>query len=294
MNDINHILIPGEAAANYDRCITASPNGNIYALSWYLDIVCPDWELLANTDYSTVMPLPVFRSMGRKSIRQPEYASHLGVFSTSIPDPETVYRYLRAIPDNYKLRKMCLNKFNIVTKKNARIHNATELDLISPYKQSRARFSPLIQDRLNLAKTNSISFVSNTSVNDLVMFSYRLDKLNKQKIKPNQISTLRLIASNAIRYRSAQLASAYDRTNNLCAVMLFLIFNGRASILHAAASAEGLKTGAIEFIIDHFIRNNSEQNLVLSIDNPDDKYLMETLQHFGSGISEYPCLKKIG
>ena len=294
MNAINHILIPGEAAEDYDRCITASPNGTIYALSWYLDITCPDWELLANPDYSTVMPLPVYRSMGRKMLRQPDFAHHLGVFSTSIPDPETVYRYLQSIPGNYKFRKLCLNKFNIVTKKNARIHNAAELDLISPYKQTRARFSRVIQNRLNLAKENSISFVSNISVNDLLMFSYRLDKLNRQKLKPNQISTLRLIASNAIRYRSAQLASAYDRTNNLCAVMLFLIFNGRASILHAAANAEGVETGAIEFIIDHFIRKNSEENLVLSIDNPGNKYLMETLQHFGSGISEYPCLKQIG
>lgn len=294
MNAINHILIPGEAAEDYDRCITASPNGTIYALSWYLDIICPDWELLTNPDYSTVMPLPVYRSMGRKMLRQPDFAHHLGVFSTSIPDPETVYRYLQAIPSNYKFLNLCLNKFNIVTKKNARILNASELDLISPYKQTRARFSRVIQNRLKLAEENSISFVSNTSVNDLLMFSYRLDKLNKQKLKPNQISTLRLIASNAIRYRSAQLAAAYDRTNNLCAVMLFLIFNGRASILHAAANAEGMETGAIEFIIDHFIRKNSEENLVLSIDNPGDKYLMETLQHFGSGISEYPCLKQIG
>jgi hypothetical protein len=294
LNAINHILIPGGVAEDYDRCISSSPNGTIYALSWYLDIICPDWELLANPDFSTVMPLPVFRSMGRKTLRQPDYGYHLGVFSTSIPDPETIYRYLKAIPDNYKLRKLCLNKFNIVTKNIARIHNAAELDLISPYQQTKAKFSRIILDRLNLAAENSISYVSHTSVNDLLMFSYRLDKLSKQKLKPTQISTLRLIASNAIRYRSAQLSSAYDRTNSLCAVMLFLIFNGRASILHAAANVEGMETGAIEFIIDHFIRKNSEQNLVLSIDNPGDIYLMETLQHFGSGISEYPCLKQIG
>lgn len=294
MKKISHILRPGKVAEDYDRCITASPNGSIYALSWYLDIVCPDWELMANSDYSTVMPLPVFRSMGRKTLNQPEYACHLGVFSTSIPDPETISRYLQTIPQNYKVRKLCMNKFNIVTKKNVRIYNAAELDLISPYNQARARFSSIIKDRLNLAEENSTSFVSHTSVNDLLMFSYRLDKLNKQKLKPNQLSTLRLIASNAIRYRSGQLASAYDKTNNLCAVILFLIFNGRASILHAAANVEGMETGAIEFIIDHFIRENSEQNLVLSIDNPGDKYLMETLQHFGSVISEYPCLKQIG
>jgi len=293
LNAINHILNPGEAADDYDKCITASPNGTIYALSWYLDIVCPDWELIANMDYTTVMPLPVFRSMGRKTLIQPDYAFHLGVFSTSIPDPETIHQYLQAVPRNYKLRRLCLNKFNIVMKKNARIHNAAELDLIRPYKQTMARFSRIIKDRLKFAEKNAISFVSNTAVNDLLMFSYRLDKLNKQKLKPNQVSTLRLIASNAIRYRSAQLASAYDRSNNLCAIILFLIFNGRASILHAAANADGLKMGAIEAIIDHFIRENSEQNLVLSIDNPGDKYLLETLKNFGSGISEFPCLKQI-
>jgi hypothetical protein len=294
LNAINHILIPGEAAEDYNRCITASPNGTIYALSWYLDIICPDWELLANRDYSTVMPLPVFRTMGRKIIRQPDFAYQLGVFSVSIPDPETVYRYLRAIPGSYRLRKLCLNKFNIVTKDNARIHNAAELDLISPYKQMRTRYARPIRERLNLAEEHTLGFVGNISVNDLLMFSYRLDKLNKQKLKPNQISTLRLIASNAIRYRSAQIASAFDSANNLCAVILFLIFNGRASILHAAANGEGMKTGAIEFIIDHFIRENSEQNLILSIDNPGDKYLMETLKNFGSGISDYPCLKQFG
>ena len=294
MKKISHILSPGKIAGDYDRCITASPNGSIYALSWYLDIVCPDWELIANSDYSTVMPLPVFRSLGRKTLNQPDYTYHLGVFSTSIPDPETISRYLQTIPKNYKVRKLCMNKFNIVTKRNVRIYNAAELDLISPYKQARARYSSRIKDRLNLAEENSISFVSQTSVNDLLMFAFRLDKLNKQKLKPNQLSTLRLIASNAIRYRSGQLASAYDKTNNLCAVILFLIFNGRASILHAAANMEGMETGAIEFIIDRFIRENSEQNLVLSIDNPGDRYLMEILQHFGSGISEYTCLKQIG
>jgi len=294
LKKITHILSPGIVAEDYDRCITASPNGSIYALSWYLDIVCPDWEVIANSDYSTVMPLPVFKSMGRKTLNQPDYAYHLGVFSTSIPDPETISRYLQTIPQNYRVRKLCMNKFNNVTKKKVRIYNAAELDLISPYKHTRARFSCVIKDRLNLAEANSTSFVSHTSVNDLLMFSYRLDKINKHKLKPKQLSTLRLIASNSIRYRSGQLASAYDKTNNLCAVMLFLIFNGRASILHAAANVDGMETGAIEFIIDHFIRENSEQNLVLSIDNPGDKYLMETLQHFGSGLSEYPCLIKIG
>ncbi len=232
--------------------------------------------------------------MGRKILKQPDYAFQLGVFSTSIPDPVTVYEFLQAIPKNYRFRNLCMNKFNIIKKSITRIHNATELDLISPYTQTRSRYSHFIQQRLSLAEENSLSFIGNISVNDLLMFSYRLDKLSKQKLKPNQVSFLRLIASNAIRYRSAQIASAFDASNNLCAAILFLIFNGRASILHAAASGEGLVTGALEFIIDRFISENSEQNLILGIDNPGEKHLMETLKNFGSSISDYPCLKHIG
>jgi hypothetical protein len=294
LNTIDHILLPGESLEDYDRCITASPNGTIYALSWYLDIICPDWELLANKDYSTVMPLPVFKTRGRKTIRQPDFAFQLGVFSKSTADPETVSRYLKAIPGNYRFRKLCLNKFNIVRKNNARMQNAAELDLISPYKQNRSRYSRNVRERLNQAEENFLSFVGNTAVNDLVMFAYRLDKLNKQKLKANQIPTLRMIASNAIRYRYAQIASAYDRINNMCAVILFLTFNGRASIVHAAANSEGVRSGAIEFIIDQFIREKSEHNLILSVDNPEDKYLMDTLKDFGSVISDYPCLKQLG
>ena len=294
MNPTNHIIIPGETAVDYNKCIGASPNGTIYALSWYLDIVCPDWEFIESGDYTTVMPIPVFKSMGKKIIKQPEYAFQLGVFSTSIPDPETVHAFLQAIPKNYRFRKFCMNKFNIVKNNNARIHNASELDLISPYKQIRSKFNHIIHQQISLAENNSLSFISNIAVNDLLMFSYRLDKFNKQKLKPNQISTLRLIASNAIRYRSAQIASAFDASNNLCAAILFLIFNGRASILYAAANSEGLETGAIEFIIDRFISDNAEQNLVLCIDNPVEKQLMETLKNFGSSISDYPCLKQTG
>ena len=75
---------------------------------------------------------------------------------------------------------------------------------------------------------------------------------------------------------------------------MFLIFKGRTSILHAAASNEGLASGGIEYIIDRYIESNAQENIVLCVDNPSDRKLIDILKNCGSCISTFPCLKSIG
>lgn len=293
MRPLIHILDPADAAGFYDKCISTSPNGLIYALSWYLDIICPDWEILATEDHSTVMPLPVKRSLGRKILRQPDYAWQLGIFSTRIPSPEVIQHFLRSVPSGYRLHRLCLNKFNIVPSIKARFQNSAELDLISPHKVIQSKFGPSFKTRLELAADHSLSYVNNVSVHDMLMFAYKLDRFNKHRLNPHEISRLRLIATNSIRYRTGQIGAAYDSHNNLCATVFFLIFKGSACILHAAASSEGMASGGIEYIIGRFIEMNAEENLVLCVDNPSDRKLMEIMKSSGSGISQYPCLRQI-
>jgi len=293
LKSLIHIRDPEEAAGFYDKCIGTSPNGLIYALSWYMNIVCPDWEILCTKDHSTVMPLPVSRSLGRKVLRQPGFAWQLGVFSTRVPSPEVIQHFLRSIPEGYRLRKLCLSKFNILPSGSARFQNSAELDLIRSYKKIRSKFGPSMQKRLAQAGDHSISFVKNVSVHDMLMFAYRLDRFNRHRLKPREISLLRLIVTNAIRFRSGQIGAAYDSRNNLCATVIFLAFKGRVSILLAAASSEGLASGGIEYIIDRYIEANAEENLVLCVDNPSDSKLMEILKNCGSGISTFPCLKSL-
>lgn len=293
MKPLIHIRDPEEAAGYYDKCIGSSPNGLIYALSWYLNIVCPDWEILVSEDHSAVMPLPVTRTLGRSVLKQPDYAFQLGVFSTRIPSPEVIRHFIRSIPDGYRLRRLCMNKFNIVPSGRARFLNSAELDLISPYRVIHSKFGASMLKRLELAGERSLSYVRNISVHDMLTFAYRFDRFNRKRLKPGEIPTLRMIAANAIRYRSARIGAAYDSHNNLCSTVLFLIYNGRASILYAAASSEGMAAGGIEYILDRFIEMNAEKNLVICVDNSFDRKLMEMLKSCGAGISNFPCLRHI-
>ncbi len=57
---VSHEVIDRE---KWDKCIDNSTNGLVYAYSWYLDLICDEWNALIENDYESVFPLP-FRKKG--------------------------------------------------------------------------------------------------------------------------------------------------------------------------------------------------------------------------------------
>ena len=271
MNKIIHHKNPEGVAEQYDKCIGAAPNGTIYALSWYLNITCPDWEFLSTEDFSTVMPLPVFKSMGRKILKQPDFTYQLGVFSTSVPDPELIQ----------------------IQSRDTRQYGSCELDLIRSGKYLSGLYGTDTRAALDKAKKESLTYLGNISVHKFLEFSYQFDAFNAPRLKPDRVNLLRLIASNALRYRMGQINAAFDKQNNLCASLLFLKFNGRDSIHYVSANTDGIRSGALHFILDIYIRENSGRDLVLCVDNPDARTISRIFCSFGASLSTYPCLKNL-
>jgi len=60
---IDYLLHSDIDKMKWDACIQKAFNGNIYALSWYLDVVHEGWEALVEDDYVRVMPLTGNKSM---------------------------------------------------------------------------------------------------------------------------------------------------------------------------------------------------------------------------------------
>jgi hypothetical protein len=124
--------------AKWDYCIAKSFNGMIYAYSWYLDIVCPDWDALICGDYESVMPLTQNRKMGFDYLFQPYFTQQLGIFSSHKIDYALVESFISAIPEKFKFVEINLNKFNCISglrgyKIAANI--TYELDLIHSYEK---------------------------------------------------------------------------------------------------------------------------------------------------------------
>ncbi len=69
------------AKDKWDECIDKAFNGIIYAYSWYLDLVSPEWEALIEDDYSIVFPLTQRNKNNINYLFQPVFTQQLGVFS---------------------------------------------------------------------------------------------------------------------------------------------------------------------------------------------------------------------
>lgn len=78
----------------WDALVRRSPQGNIYALSHYLDLVAPDWNGIEVFDGPTlvaVMPLHVRARRGFKVSLQPSFVQYWGLFLDQRP-PGKVYK----------------------------------------------------------------------------------------------------------------------------------------------------------------------------------------------------------
>src|ERR1017187_4211267 len=109
--------------AKWDACIAQSFNRNIYANSWYLDVVCPAWEALIDGDYQAVMPLTCNKKYGINYLYQPYFTQQLGVFGIEKLSNENMNELLNAIPSKYRFIEINLNINNPIQDKSFEVKN---------------------------------------------------------------------------------------------------------------------------------------------------------------------------
>jgi lipid II:glycine glycyltransferase (peptidoglycan interpeptide bridge formation enzyme) len=91
----------------------------------------------------------------------------------------------------------------------------------------------------------------------------------------------------ARKYNMAEISALYDSTNTLTAGAVFLIAMGRAVMIFSAVSDSGRSINAMHRIIDHFIQQHSQQNLILDFEGSNDEQLARFYKSFGATNSPY-------
>lgn len=74
---LKHIEIDKQ---KWDKCILTSSNSLIFAYSFYLDIMAPNWDGIIINDYEFVLPLPVKKKWGIQYFYIPPFTPQLGLF----------------------------------------------------------------------------------------------------------------------------------------------------------------------------------------------------------------------
>jgi len=289
---IRHLRYSEINKERWDACIDGSVNGTIYAYSWYLDIVSPEWEALVLGDYDTVFPLTCRKKFGIKYLSRPLLCQQLGIFSVSLISPDLVNRFLEAIPSSYKLINISLNIYNRANHSEFLIRErpTCQLDLISPYEILYAKYNQNTSRNIKKAIKAKLS-LSHSLKPEAIIYLFQKNT-EKRLFNTNSIDykTITRLLYQIIAKGKGRLWGAFTAENNLCAAVFFAESNQKAIYLFAASNEEARQNGAMSLIINTFIHSNAGKNLTLDFEGSAIPNVARFYKGFGAEASMYQTI----
>ena len=270
---------------------TIAECGNVYAYSWYLDIVHQGWEALVEDDYKTVMPLTGGKKFGVKYLFQPYFAQQLGVFSMEALSPEKTERFLQAIPSKYRFAEIRLNEGNALSDsfQGVEYHRNVILDLNQDYDTIQAKYHTNTKRNLAKAESNGLELVYNVIPYHVVALFRDNRGASLEKWGDKEYNVLTYLGKTAMNRKAAFVLGVRDKALGeiLCAA-IFMKSNGRITFLFSGLNEKGKEMQAMTFMIDQTIRKYAGQPLTFDFEGSDDENLARFYLGFGGEESRYP------
>ena len=278
----------------WDDCVRFSVNGIIYAYSWYLDVVCPDWEALVEGDYERILPLTWRKKNKIFYLFQPVFSQQLGVFSRSFLSDEIVDKFLNAIPSKFKLIEINLNTYNKTNNTEfKRFQQIThELDLIDSYKNIFAKYSTNTKRNIKKAIKSNITISQNVRPEEIIKIFRENRGKDINVLKDSDYQVLSRLMYLCLFKSCGNAYGAYTEQNELCAGAFFIQSNKKAIFLFSGVNRLARESGAMSLLIDSFIKNNSQTALTLDFEGSMDKNLARFYKSFGSTKCNYLHIKR--
>ncbi len=273
----------------WNKCIDISKNRIVYALTWYLDRISPNWDALIEGDYESVMPIIHRRKYFTNYIYNPFFTAKLGIFSKKNIDNYLVNRFFRAIPKKFKLIDIKLNSYQNFSVPNfkTQINTTYELYLNKSYEEIAETFSKNHKKNIVKGYNSNITIKKENDVSELILLK-KNQMLNLKNSQFKNIHFFRL--SNILNYALNKgyciVYNAYDTNDNICASAVFLTKYNRA-VKYTATNDIGKKNRAGYLLIDTFIKDMSGSNLILDFAGSNIKGIANFNAGFGSAKYTY-------
>jgi len=274
----------------WDNCIEHSSNGNVYAWSWYLDIVHAGWEALVDDDYVRVMPLTGNKKFGVNYLFQPFFTQQLGIFSKEILTAEKINQFLEAFPAKFKFAEIRLNSGNIFEKYNQNIeyHRNTELFLDSDYAVLNNNYSNNTKRDIAKAKAANIVITNDVEPAEVV----RLFKGNRgREVKhwgDREYDRFIILVETAVNHEKCFVKGVINTDNQLIAGAVFMVSHDRIVFLFSGANELNKEFHALSFLIDDVIKEYSGTHKTLDFEGSDNDGLARFYMGFGGKEVLYP------
>ncbi|MDR0413340.1 MAG: hypothetical protein LBH61_06035 [Dysgonamonadaceae bacterium] len=240
----------------YNRCVENSPFATMYALSWYLDAVSPQWELLMAEDYRYVMPLPVKRKWGLRVLVQPLFCQQLGIFSSGTLSAEVYRAFVSALP--YRICRMHFNPGNRFDSALP-LRNNYCLDLNHPYTYIRGNYgSNFVR---NLRKAGKENLFPEMATEWRVFLEVLKTNAGERPIR-HQLKAFEAFIEQIGKQVKIEIRSVKDERATILSSALFVRWKRRIYYLMSVSTAEGKEKQSMAFLLDKFLEDHAGNELV--------------------------------
>ncbi|GHT72933.1 hypothetical protein AGMMS50262_03080 [Bacteroidia bacterium] len=270
----------------YDRCVEKSSFGSVYAMSWYLDAVSPQWEVLMADDYRYVVPLPVKKKFGIRYLTQPYFCQQLGIFSTEEISLSIYNEFIKAIP--YSFYHLQLNTGNVFAGRFSELRDNFVLNLNRPYTEIRENYGS------NFSKNIKKSKKYNLYTDKKIKFDEFLN-LIRSHTSGRPIENLLPIFNHLIQKIQEkviiEIRGIRDEKDTIQAVALFLRWKNRLYFLLNASTPEGKVTHSMSFLLDNVIQDYAGQDLILDFEGSSIPNIARFYQSTGAVKTSFPVIR---
>lgn len=284
--------------SKWDHCIDNAANGLVYGYSFYLDNMAKNWDALvlskglhSENDYEVVMPLTWNKKYGIHYLYQPFLAAQLGVFGNSV-SAELLENFLEAIPAKFKYLDISLNQKNLYTLKDFDLYQRSNyvLDLNKPYDQLYNNYRENIQRNIKKAMQAGCTVEKDFDAEKVI-------ELAVQQMKGHSKGS----GENILRFRklyellhAKRMATTYgiiSSQKEMVASCVFFFSHNRAYYILVGNHPNGKMIGASHALIDAFIKDHADKNMLLDFEGSDMPNLAFFYSSFGAVKEEYAALK---
>lgn len=281
-------------SAKWDDCVRSSPNGRLYAMSYYLDLVCHKggWLGLVDGDYHAVMPLPLNDRLPLLTrITLPIFAQQLGIFTSNTINEKLVSRFIAHIPTSYRSVYLQFNDAHPIqesTHSDIHLRSNFTLALNKPYEELYAKFSKNLKRNIKIAAKNELCICE---IGNQEFAQFYLSRTEKKVIIKLQLNSfLPSLISTIIAKKHGKVWGVKNAEGHLLGACLLTNFNGRITYLLSRSTQEGKSKRTMHFIINEIIKEYADKSILLDFEGSEIESIANFFQFFGAIDTPYPVL----
>ncbi|RIJ37800.1 GNAT family N-acetyltransferase [Pontibacter oryzae] len=294
-NAVPHLLHHNQIDKTaWDVCVHNLAQRQVYALSWYLDIVSPGWQALVmkgeTGEYVAVMPLPVRKKYGISYLQQPLFCQQLGLYTTCTLSDSQLGTFLELIQAKFGYtagyafstdNTLVLNQISGGQDWGKLYTHHLSLQL--PYPQIWQGYTRDRKYNLNKARRANLKLINSQDIEPLIsLFRENIAHKVYGGVAEQAYIMLRRLFTACLEKGIAQLMYATTETGNILAGGLFVYYGGHIIYLFNAADAKGRQLNARTLILDNVIQRNAETSMVLDFESPMIESIAGFYKSFGS------------